>query len=156
MTSTLDYSYYANLPKKRMGAGVIFHNSRGEILIVKPNYKDHWILPGGVVEANESPQTTCIREIKEELGLNIPRPKFLGVMYLDNRDNRGENLQFVFYGGVLTNEQITSIAINSKELDEYRFTTRGKALKLLSDQSGYRVKHCLEALKNNTQVYLEW
>ena len=39
--------YYKNLPRKRMGSGALFFNSKDEALIVKPNYKDHWEIPGG-------------------------------------------------------------------------------------------------------------
>ncbi|GAB4532071.1 MAG: hypothetical protein Tsb0014_16140 [Pleurocapsa sp.] len=53
--------YLASLPKKIMGAGCLLFNTEGKILIVKPTYKDAWNLPGGVVEANESPRNACIR-----------------------------------------------------------------------------------------------
>lgn len=46
--------YYKNLPQKRMAVAALFFNERGEILILKPSYKEDWILPGGVVELNES------------------------------------------------------------------------------------------------------
>ena len=42
--------YYKHLPKKRMGVGALFLSGKNDLLIVKPNYKDHWSIPGGVVE----------------------------------------------------------------------------------------------------------
>lgn len=57
--------YYKGLPKKRMGVGALFLNDKNEILIVKPSYKDHWSVPGGVVDENESPRQACIREVKK-------------------------------------------------------------------------------------------
>jgi ADP-ribose pyrophosphatase YjhB (NUDIX family) len=50
-----DANYIKNLPKKRMASGVVFFNEAGEILVVKPGYKDHWSVPGGVIEKDESP-----------------------------------------------------------------------------------------------------
>lgn len=35
------------------------------------NARDEWELPGGRLEAGEAPQTTCVREIAEELGLDV-------------------------------------------------------------------------------------
>lgn len=44
-----------SLPRKRMAASMLFSNIEGEVLLVEPTYKQHWELPGGVVEADESP-----------------------------------------------------------------------------------------------------
>jgi 8-oxo-dGTP pyrophosphatase MutT (NUDIX family) len=37
-------------------------------------YPDVWDLPGGHVEAGESPGTALVRELREELGISIPQP----------------------------------------------------------------------------------
>jgi ADP-ribose pyrophosphatase YjhB (NUDIX family) len=47
--------YYESLPRKLMAAGVIFRDERDRILLVEPNYKPDWEIPGGIVEAGESP-----------------------------------------------------------------------------------------------------
>ena len=75
--------YLNKLPKKRMGAGCLFFNHEGKILILKPTYKDNWLLPGGVIEANESPRQACIREVKEETGIDCQPTRLLCVDYVD-------------------------------------------------------------------------
>jgi 8-oxo-dGTP pyrophosphatase MutT (NUDIX family) len=40
--------------------------------MVEPAYKGDWEIPGGTVEADESPHSAACREIKEELGLSRP------------------------------------------------------------------------------------
>ena len=40
-------------------------------------WKDWWELPGGKVEAGESPQAALVREIREELDADISVDKFL-------------------------------------------------------------------------------
>jgi 8-oxo-dGTP diphosphatase len=40
-------------------------------------YSSHWGLPGGSVEKNETPIDAIIREIKEEMSLNIKNVTFL-------------------------------------------------------------------------------
>ena len=47
-------------------------NSKGKILIVRRNQqpgKNKWALPGGFIESNEKPKKACLRELKEETGL---------------------------------------------------------------------------------------
>ncbi|WP_405495010.1 NUDIX domain-containing protein [Nocardia sp. NBC_00511] len=71
--------YVAALPRKRMGAGALFVDELDRVLLVEPTYKDYWELPGGVVEANESPLAAAVREIDEELGLTVTLGRLLAV-----------------------------------------------------------------------------
>ncbi len=52
---------------------VIIENDK--ILLVRPDssLRDFWVLPGGKVDIQnmEDPQDTCIREVKEELSIDI-------------------------------------------------------------------------------------
>lgn len=147
--------YYKSLPKKRMAAGPLLFNEDGEILILKPVYKNHWLIPGGVVEENESPREACLRETKEELNLDIKPKRLLCVEYRSDSDGRGENLQFIFDGGILSPAQINNIKIPVKEISEYRFMKVEEALPLLSESLRLRISKCLKAIKNNTTVYIE-
>ncbi len=52
-------------------AAILFNNS-GELLLVKRNVepkKGGWCLPGGFNEIGETPEECCLRELKEETGL---------------------------------------------------------------------------------------
>lgn len=149
--------YYKNLPKKRMGAGIMLFNKNNEILIVKPSYKDHWSVPGGSVEENESPKEACIREIREEINIAIDDPKFLCIAYYSNESEptKGESLQFMFYGGVLKDDQISNIRLADGEISEYKFFKTDEALPLFNKKSQYWVLKSLEAIKNNSAIYLE-
>jgi 8-oxo-dGTP pyrophosphatase MutT (NUDIX family) len=52
----------------------------GRILLVNPNYKPDWDMPGGMAEANESPLDAARREIREELGLALTIDSLLYVV----------------------------------------------------------------------------
>jgi 8-oxo-dGTP diphosphatase len=62
---------------KRKGSSIIFINEKEQILLFlrdnKPDlpYPNMWDVPGGHVEAYESPERCIIREMKEEMGLDI-------------------------------------------------------------------------------------
>ena len=57
--------YYASLPKHMAGAGAIFHDPDGKVLLVKPFYRDAWEIPGGGLESGEYPFQAVAREVKE-------------------------------------------------------------------------------------------
>jgi len=140
-----------------MGSGALFLNSKGEVLIVNPTYKDYWEIPGGVVEKDESPLDACIRECKEELGLNIKpdKTRFLSVDYVSNTDDKGDRLMFIFLGGELSDQAISDIKIQENELSEFRFVTAEVAAQLLGDRLKKRVPETLKAIQNNVSLYLE-
>lgn len=59
---------YEALAKKRMAAGALIRNPNRQILMLKPT---GWLIPGGIIEEDESPRTACQCELKEALGLEI-------------------------------------------------------------------------------------
>jgi 8-oxo-dGTP diphosphatase len=146
---------YTTLPKKRLAAGVLLVNERGHILIVKPIYRPDWLLPGGAIEERESPGEACLREVKEELGVQIALQRLLCVEYLSEELPQTECVQFVFYGGQLTDRQILAITLPGEELSEYRFVPSEEAIQLLSRKLATRLPYCVQALHEQTTVYLE-
>ncbi|MCA9873753.1 MAG: NUDIX hydrolase [Anaerolineales bacterium] len=151
-----DKAYQASLPKKRMAAGALFWDENGRILLVNPTYKEPWEIPGGSVEALESPRQACMREIKEELGLDDWQPqRLLCVDYVSQRPDKTESLQFIFAGGLLDAALIGRLALPPAELSEYRFCLLAEALTLVNRRLGRRIAHCLFHLDQAGTLYLE-
>jgi ADP-ribose pyrophosphatase YjhB (NUDIX family) len=146
--------YLEALPKKRMAAGVMFFNQNGELLILKPIYKDGWTIPGGIVDQDESPRECCQREIKEEISLDIKELAFVCVDY-KHKQGYSESLQFMFYGGILREEQIEKIKLDRKELSEFKFVSVREAVEILSPNLRKRILDCRETIKNKKAIYLE-
>jgi 8-oxo-dGTP diphosphatase len=147
--------FYQSLPKKRMAAAVLCRNGQGEILIVKPTYRPEWLLPGGTIEANESPRQACEREVQEEIGLSMTIGDLLSVDYMPQEHEKTESLQFVFDGGILSEEQIQAIRLQEEELSTYRFVPIEEAIALLALHVARRIRPSLQALQANGAVYLE-
>ena len=147
--------YYKNLPKKRMGVGALLFNEKRQFLIVKPNYKTEWSIPGGVVEENESPLIACIREVKEEIGLDIESFNFLAVEYKKGTNDKSESLQFIFSTVELSQSQILKIRIDGKELIDFKFVEAQKAAMLLEGGLKERMPLCLKALEEKRIIYIE-
>ena len=60
-------------PNKPLHPGVaaVIFDADGRILFMKRSRSDHWCLPGGRMDMDESAQTCCIRETWEETGYYI-------------------------------------------------------------------------------------
>ena len=84
-----------------MGAAVLLRDDDGRVLLVEPAYKDYWELPGGAVDADESPYDAAARELKEELGLPVAPERLLVVDWVPPRTGRTEGVMFVYDGGVV-------------------------------------------------------
>ena len=76
---------------KRRGSSIIFVNEGHEILLFlrddKPGlpFPNMWDLPGGHVEGNETPQACILREMKEELELDIKECRLFSVTEFPDR-----------------------------------------------------------------------
>lgn len=147
--------YYKAIPQKRMASGVILFNEDDQLLLVKPSYKTYWSLPGGIVDKNESPKQTAIRETLEEVGVDLKLCQFISVEYVPDKEGKGENLQFTFYGGVLDKEQIRNIKIDGDEISDYKFMTTDEATEMAGGGLNKKLPKLLSALKNNIAIYIE-
>lgn len=126
--------YLKTLPKKRIAVGVLLFNDSNQLLVLKPSYKDHWTIPGGVVNEYESPIDTAIREAKEEIGIDIKLSKCLLIDFTKNQLDGflSESLQLIFLGEKISDDDIKNIIIGNDEIIESKFVHFEEALKILS------------------------
>jgi 8-oxo-dGTP pyrophosphatase MutT (NUDIX family) len=138
-----------------MGAGLLLTDDTGRVLLVDPAYKIDWEIPGGAVEADESPRAATIREIAEELGLSVSPGPLLVVDWVPARDGRTEGLMLVFDGGLLTAEQTDAIRLPPEELRGWAWCDQQQALQRLSGLLARRVAAAVQARADGVTVYLE-
>jgi 8-oxo-dGTP pyrophosphatase MutT (NUDIX family) len=136
--------YVAGLSRKRMAAGVLLRDAEVRVLLVEPSYKPNWEIPGGAVEADESPWATATRESAEELGWGRPLGRLLVVDYVGPQDSRPEGVVFVFDGGVLEETDVVGMVLADGEIVSVAFHTlaeaRGKVKPLLADRLAVAVE----------------
>jgi argininosuccinate lyase len=76
-----------------MSAAAVIVDERGRILLIHENYgRRRFNLPGGAVEAGETPWQTVIREVAEETMLTIAIDDLIGVYHA----NVGAESHFAF------------------------------------------------------------
>lgn len=145
--------FYARLNKNVAAAGALITDSEDRVLLVKPNYRDHWGWPGGHVDEHETPDQACAREVTEEVGLTLPVGRLLVVHWVPPYDDRPIPLiHFLFdCGQIPAGEQII---LQEEELDEYRFFPPDEAADLLPDHLARRLLASLTARSQGTTIYL--
>lgn len=121
----------ANAPKTTMpahlGANAII-TCGGKLLLEKRRDSDLWGLVGGGVKKTESSLQAMAREVYEELGLRIPKEKFVKLDVYGElgriaafQDGSIWRMVIVVYGLELEQEPVMRISSESKQL---RFFTR--------------------------------
>ncbi|MFB9363609.1 NUDIX hydrolase [Actinoplanes nipponensis] len=147
--------FTATLPRKRMGAGLVMTDHIDRVLLVEPTYKDYWEIPGGAVEADESPRNTTIREISEELGLAVSPGRLLVVDWVPPREDRTEGLMLLFDGGMLTPDDSRKIRLPPEELRSWAWCDPQQAGQRLSDLLARRLTAAIQARAEGSTAYLE-
>lgn len=147
--------YFASLPRKRMGSAVLLRHPDNRILLVEPVYKDYWELPGGTVDADESPYDAAVRELREELGLSVTPGRLLAVDWVPPRGIRTDGVMFVYDGGLLDPARAAEIKLPADELRSWAWSTPEEAEQRLSPLLARRAAAALSALSNGVSAYLE-
>ncbi|MFF7450364.1 MULTISPECIES: NUDIX domain-containing protein [unclassified Streptomyces] len=149
MTSAQDFAtYIAGLPRVLAGAAALFRDEAGRVLLVEPNYREGWALPGGTVESDdgESPRQGARRETAEEIGLDRQLGRLLAVDWVPGTPARPPLVAYLYDGGVLGEEDFKAIRLQEEELLSWRLVPREELTAYLPDGLGRRVLAALDVL----------
>lgn len=99
-------------------AGAFITDTAGQILLVKAISRDEWGFVGGWVDRGESPHQGCAREIKEEIGLDLPVGDLLVLDWLPDTGHVDAPLSFYLFDcGVIEDPDL--IRLQEEEIAEY-------------------------------------
>jgi len=135
-----------------IAAGALITDPHGRVLLVKPNYRDYWTLPGGICEHGEPPHVGCAREIAEEIGLELGVGALLAIDWAQPYGQEARPIMhFLFDGGAL--EDGAGIVLQREELDDFRFTDPAEVSGYLAPYGVRRVAAALAGRAAGAAVY---
>jgi ADP-ribose pyrophosphatase YjhB (NUDIX family) len=144
-------AYVASLPRVLAGAAVVLRDAEGRVLLVEPNYRAGWALPGGTVESDEgeSPRQAARRETLEEIGLDRRPGRLLAVDW-STGPKRPPQVAYLYDGGILGDDDIAAIRLQESELLSWRLVPREELTDHLLGPLGHRVLAALDALADGS------
>ncbi len=146
--------FSARLPATRGAAGALLIDDVGRVLLVERVYEEVWPwgLPGGIIEAGESPLGACVREIREELSVAPVIEHLAAVDWVPARPPKTAGNMFVFTGWL---PRSTSIRLDPAELSAWAWVAPVEIPRLLAPHTARRVGAALAARIGQRTVYLE-
>ncbi|HET6856348.1 MAG TPA: NUDIX hydrolase, partial [Streptomyces sp.] len=139
-----------------LAAGVLLFDEADRVLLVDPTYKPGWEFPGGVVETGEAPARAGMREVAEEIGIELADvPTLLVVDWEPPRPPAYGGLRLLFDGGRLDGAQAERLLLPGAELRGWRFVTEKEAAGLLPPPRFERLRWALRARERSVVLNLE-
>ncbi|MER6304850.1 NUDIX hydrolase [Streptomyces sp. NPDC001739] len=139
-----------------LAAGVLLFDDQDRVLLVDPTYKAGWEFPGGIVERGEAPTHAGVREVAEELGIELPcTPRLLVLDWEAPRPPGYGGLRLLYDGGMLSDDRISKLLLPGAELRAWRFVTEAEAETMLPPVRWNRLRWALRAREQGYPLHLE-
>jgi 8-oxo-dGTP diphosphatase len=142
------------LPRKRLIAHVLMRDDKDRVLLCETQFKSDWELPGGIVEPFESPRLGAIREVREELGIELHVGRLLVVDWMPPYLGWDDAIEMIFDGGGVREDELARWSLQPSEIRSVRLCTLDDAGALITPLAHRRLGVALGLAPGQT-AYLE-
>ncbi len=146
------------LPRKRLIAHVLIREQPTagpeRFLLCETRFKADWELPGGVVEPMEPPRVGAVREVQEELGIELAVGRLLVADWMPPYLGWEDALELIFDGGRVAPVELASFVLQPSEIIRAEFVTLAQAAELVTPLAHRRLSVAL-GLADAETAYLE-
>jgi 8-oxo-dGTP diphosphatase len=115
-------------------------------LIVKPDYKDSWVFPGGGVNKGESPKGAAVRETFEEVGINLNYKdlELAEILF----DKKFDSLTLIYFCKNILDDEV-KLNLQKDEIDDYQFRDATELMELLPVHYSKFIDNRLQSIITN-------
>ncbi|MGH3627296.1 MAG: NUDIX hydrolase, partial [Sciscionella sp.] len=145
----------AELPRKHVIVQGVARDHGGRVLLCQLVYKPEWDLPGGIIDPGESPAGALAREIREELGLELPVGGLLAVNWLPPWKGWSDACQIVFDLGGYDESLTEQMILQAREITAVHWCAPGAAARHVAPYLATFLPVVLAAADTGVPVYLE-
>lgn len=142
----------ARLPKKRLIAQGLLRDEAGRVALCELVYKRDQDLPGGIVDPGESPADCVVREVREELGLEVTVRGMIAVNWLPPYRGWDDALLCLFDLGTVPESFLDDAVLQAREIKAVHWVdvaTVGERV------APYTAAMIAEAVAADATLYLE-
>ncbi|MDN5725449.1 MAG: NUDIX hydrolase [Propionibacteriales bacterium] len=109
------------------------------IVLCRTTFKPDWELPGGIVEPGETPRDGALREVSEELGLDLEVGRLLIMDWMPPYLGWEDACELIFDGGLVEPADLDCYVLDGHEIAEVRLVTLAEAGELVTPLSHRRL-----------------
>jgi 8-oxo-dGTP diphosphatase len=140
----LPWSEFLVLNGRHQAVGAILFDPSGRLLLVLERMRGEWSYPAGYVDRGEDHLQAVVREMSEELGLQLEPERFTHLATHAHEERPGGPLDFKTYRAHVSAEEASSVRRQYSELVDHRWVTPDEAYELITPRFRDRLREILE------------
>lgn len=132
--------FFSSITRKIVAAAVICRDEQGRLLVVFDTFRGRWTIPGGLVDADESPIDAAVREAREEAGVDVTAGRLLGVFAHPMPDR-----VHLVYEATPVRPTPNPVPLHPHEVSEVRWVSLDEVDDLMDAHMRRKLRECLTA-----------